>query len=355
MENNNESVQLLLDNLPKILPLDTYMADPPQMSDELIEGVLRIGHKMIISGSSKAGKSCLLMELCVSIAEGIAWLGLKCRKGRVLYVNLEIDEASAVNRFLKIYDALGIAPEDRHLEAIDIWNLRGYALPLIDLVPALIHNAVDKNYDAIIIDPIYKIIMGDENSATDMGRFCNQFDKICAQLGCAVVYGHHHSKGDQGQKRAMDRASGSGVFARDPDAQLDIIQLSLSDVTKHNYSESATAWRMETNLREFPNIKPFEFWFDYPIHYVDSDGQLSDLSAQGRGGQAKDRKAHSENKAVSDIHKAYDALNGKSEMTVKDFADYLSVSDKTIYAKVKNTNGEFILKSGKVVKPDKAS
>lgn len=61
---------------------------------------------MLISGSSKAGKSFLLMELSIAIAEGKSWLGFPCRKGRVLYVNLEIDPASCVNRFIKIYDAL---------------------------------------------------------------------------------------------------------------------------------------------------------------------------------------------------------------------------------------------------------
>ena len=48
-------------------------------------------------------------------------------------------------------------------------------------------------------------------------------------MGCAVIYCHHHSKGQQGQKRSMDRASGSGVFARDPDALLDLIELEVSD------------------------------------------------------------------------------------------------------------------------------
>ena len=69
---------------------------------------------------------------------------------------------------------------------------------------------------AVIIDPIYKVITGDENSADQMAHFCNQFDKICTELGCAVIYCHHHSKGNQGFKKSMDRASGSGVFARDP-------------------------------------------------------------------------------------------------------------------------------------------
>ena len=80
--------------------------DPPQPPEELITGILRRGHKMLISGSSKAGKSFLLMELCIALAEGKPWLGFPCKKSRVLYVNLEIDAASCYQRFLKIYDAL---------------------------------------------------------------------------------------------------------------------------------------------------------------------------------------------------------------------------------------------------------
>ena len=45
------------------------------------------------------------------------------------------------------------------------------------LAPKLIRRAAKKNYVAIIIDPIYKVITGDENSADQMANFCNQFDK----------------------------------------------------------------------------------------------------------------------------------------------------------------------------------
>ena len=93
---------------------------------------------------------------------------------------------------------------------IDIWNLRGKSVPMDQLAPKLIRRAAKKNYIAIIIDPIYKVITGDENSADQMANFCNQFDKVCTELGCAVIYCHHHSKGAQGGKRSMDRASGSG-------------------------------------------------------------------------------------------------------------------------------------------------
>ena len=97
------------DELPNIERLSEYKDVPPTLPEELIKGILRRGHKMLISGSSKAGKSFLLMELCISIAEGRPWLGFSCKQGKVLYVNLEIDPASAINRFLKIYEALKLS------------------------------------------------------------------------------------------------------------------------------------------------------------------------------------------------------------------------------------------------------
>lgn len=149
-------------------------------------------------------------------------------------------------------------------------------LPLDKPVPKLIRRISDSHYDAVIIDPIYKVITGDENNASEMGAFCNQFDKICNETGSAAIYCHHHSKGAQGNKRAMDRASGSGVFARDPDAQLDMIQLDTPEEFIATYADnlSDTAWRLECSLREFKNFKPRNFWFRYPIHVLDLSGDL---------------------------------------------------------------------------------
>ncbi len=308
---------------------------------------------MLISGSSKAGKSFLLMELCIAIAEGSKWLGFSCRKGRVLYVNLEIDPASCINRFLKIYEALGISMNNA--ENIVLWNLRGHAVPLDQLVPKLIRRVRDQHFDAIVIDPIYKVITGDENSASDMGAFCNQFDKICNTTGCSTIYCHHHSKGAQGAKKAMDRASGSGVFARDPDAQLDMIELELSDDIKNNVRDGfATAWRLESSLREFPNIQPVNFWFEYPLHKIDDNGTLEAMPAQGSfaAGKVKNQQSKSTDEADNEFRMAYDACNMSGKVTVQDMMKYLGVTDKTIYARIKKMGGEFVLKKGEIVHLD---
>ena len=327
-------VEACTDDLPDTECLADDWDDLPPLADALISGVLRQGHKMLLAGPSKAGKSFALIELCIAIAEGKTWLGrFSCAQGRVLYINLELDRPSCLHRFKDVYTAMGLAPDN--LRNIDIWNLRGASVPMDKLAPKLIRRAGKKGYTAVILDPIYKVITGDENSADQMAKFCNQFDVVCRALDCAVIYCHHHSKGAQGGKRSMDRASGSGVFARDPDAMLDMTGLTITDAIReqlHNKAacrvikaildqrghadaygpddalsksrmltiakeklgladlraidaevaaaqkkaDSMTAWRIEGTLREFASFAPVNLWFDYPVHKPDS-GLLEDL------------------------------------------------------------------------------
>ena len=335
------------DELPGMVALDAYKDNPPKLPEELIKGILRCGHKMLISGPSKAGKSFALMELCIAIAEGKSWLGFPCKKGRVLYVNLEIDPASCIMRFMKIYEALGW--QKKHMDDIIVWNLRGHAVPLDKLVPKLIRRVHDQHFDAIIVDPIYKVITGDENNASDMALFCNQFDKICTSTGCATIYCHHHSKGAQGAKKAMDRASGSGVFARDPDAQLDLTPLEMTEDLKNYVQDgSATAWRLESNLREFPNVTPVNFWFEYPIHRVDDTDHLHNAFAEGSpmGNLSKSRKYTRAEDRRASIETAFQVLSMSPPVTVQSIADYLELTNRCVRDRLNEMKDDFWVKGG---------
>ena len=193
-------------------------------------------------------------------------------------------------------------------------------------------------FSLVILDPIYKITAGDENSAKDVGRFCNNLDKIAKETECAIFYTHHHAKGDQGGKKAMDRGSGSGVFARDADTMIDLTALEIDGQTraalqnsaicefwKQKLNETGADWekkcteqdkkssgslaalyqsitnadsskitmmvlneqskfememekvrafRMEFVIRSFETPEPKNVIFKYPIHYLDQSGAL---------------------------------------------------------------------------------
>lgn len=406
-----EWIEGINDDLPEPERLEDVWNDLPELSAPLIRDVLRQGHKMLIAGPSKAGKSFALIELCIAIAEGMKWLIWECTRGKVLYVNLELDRASCLHRFRDVYEAMGLRPN--HLDNIDIWNLRGKAVPMDRLAPKLIRRAAKKNYIAIVIDPIYKVITGDENSADQMANFCNQFDKVCTELKAAVIYCHHHSKGSQGGKRAMDRASGSGVFARDPDAILDLIELDVSeellkqqvnnavcdvctdylnglyddwedDVSQDDMCSQArmkeyckkklfkkqhdeleerirqaehkartkTAWRIEGTLREFPKFEPVNLWFDYPVHRTDRVGVLKDIQPEAEKAQwQKKKKSPQERKKEKEesLRTAFEAndMDGTGSVKLSDLSEHMGVAINTV-KKYVDESKEFRRASGMV-------
>ena len=50
-----------------------------------------------------------------------------------------------------------------------IWDLRSKSMSLDKLAPKIIRRVANQGFDAIIIDPMYQVITGDENNASDMG------------------------------------------------------------------------------------------------------------------------------------------------------------------------------------------
>ena len=407
-----EWIESVNDDLPDPESMADVWDNLPELAPPLIDGVLRQGHKMLIAGPSKAGKSYALIELCCAIAEGEKWLEWNCTQGKVMYVNLELDRASCLHRFKDVYTALGIAPDN--LSNIDIWNLRGRSVPMDKLAPKLIRRASKKNYIAIIIDPIYKVITGDENSADQMAHFCNQFDKVCTELGCAVIYCHHHSKGAQGGKRSMDRASGSGVFARDPDALIDLVELELNDdILKQEKNkaickvcegwlykydklyhasqddlcsetqmlalcreylendayecviedvgkvrkevESRSAWRIEGTLREFPKFASVNLWFKYPVHSIDNIGVLKDIAVDDgmptwkKNFAKKKTDAERKTERKNSLETAFEACGIDDKVTVKAMAEYMGVTEKTVRNRLKE-HGGFWIDEGQVGK-----
>lgn len=270
-----EYQESLRDKLPKTESMEDLYNDPPEVAPELIGGVLRQGHKMIISGPSKAGKSFLLLELAYAIAEGHTWIGNKCKMGKVLYVNMEIDRASFARRFISIYNAQKMN-YGAHRSNIDIWNLRGYSMPITKLIEPLLRRAKKEAYSAIIIDPLYKVLEGDENSNTDVARMGAGFDRIAQETGASVIYVHHFAKGYAGDRSSIDRGSGAGTFSRDPDA---ILTISPLEQTEDEEEAHGSAWRVEYTLREFKDHEPTNVYFQYPVHEVD-DGFLKTKAIQ---------------------------------------------------------------------------
>lgn len=278
-EDWEEWIQSELDDLPD--PEDLFANENynAPLAPELIEGIIRQGRKMILTGASKAGKSFLLIELAIKIAMGGRWLGHLCTKSKVLYINFELSKDSFTDRLREICANLEMDPAELS-GMFDTLTLRGMAKPFKELIPSIKHKIKKGEYKVLILDPIYKTLLGDENDAKVVSEFCNALDNVSATTGCTVIFCHHHNKSAGENTAVQNRSSGSGVFARDPDAIVDLLEISPFDsdgvalevtvpeneeVELHDY---AFYMRMEAALREFKPIEPIELVFNYPVHYV---------------------------------------------------------------------------------------
>lgn len=345
------------DDLPPILNFWDQIQNPPEKSPELIGGILREGNKMIITGESKAGKTCLSQELAVCIAEGKPWLEMfKCEQGPVLYMNLEVEEASLFYRFKQIYEANEWKISDG-AKNIHPWNLRGHAVPLDQLADKVIRRCRGRHYKAIILDPLYKVQQGDENSAEAIIKFCNALDRIAHETGAAVIYDHHHPKGTAGGKKVIDRGSGSGVFARDADAICDLSFLSPGkealEMLGANLASGEKPMQIAFVLRDFKDIEPINIWFKFPVHKVDTAGLLTGAPVEGSQEDHlnKSSKRTTDDAKYKSLVEAFEyCVDSDGTALMKDMAEFTDghPARRTLERYVEQFSDEFELKNGVV-------
>ena len=219
----------------------------------LIDGILHRGTKMVLGGGSKSYKTWTLLNLAASVASGTPWFGHDTVDTGldVIYLNFEVPELFFWTRVRSVCNAMGLEEIPDNLV---IWSLRGQTDCLQTVLMAM-KDRMTNGCALLVIDPIYKALGGrNENSAGDIGQLMNEVEAIAEQTGAAVAFGAHYSKGNQAEKDPLDRISGSGVFARDPDT--------IMGLTAH---EEENCYTVDTILRNFPNIDPYVIEWEFPL------------------------------------------------------------------------------------------
>ena len=219
----------------------------------LIDGLLHRGTKMVLGGGSKSYKTWTLLNLAASVASGTPWFGHDTVDTGldVIFLNFEVPHEFFLNRCQHVCNAMGLREAPSNLV---IWSLRGQTSDLGVVLDAM-KKRMENGCALLVIDPIYKALGGrNENSAGDIGLLMNEVEAIVEQTGAAVAFGAHYSKGNQAEKDPLDRISGSGVFARDPDT--------IMGLTAH---EEENCYTVHTILRNFPAIMPYVIEWDFPL------------------------------------------------------------------------------------------
>lgn len=280
---------------------ENYLANTPPEPKLLIGGnsdedpkknaLVHQGDKVMLGAESKAGKTWWMLQQALCISAGIPFLGHKTQRGLVLYINFELKPWAFRRRVEFVMRALGIinakgeykkrvnreGEEEPDYPCFIEWNLRGKCYD-IETICAVAEERLSKypnlKLAAIIIDPLYKSYGGkEENSATDMAAVLENMERFAEKFDAAIFIASHFAKGDSAGKNQIDRISGSGVIARDPDS---IMTLSKLKDEKNLYTFEAT-------LRNMACPEPRVVEFDFPLWKVRDDikagGKAYDLEA----------------------------------------------------------------------------
>lgn len=233
--------------LPTTVNAATLLESEPPEPDQIMEDTFDAGDKIAIIASSKLRKTFFLLQMLLSIAAGRPFLSWHISKPRrILHVQFEIQDHHYHRRVKRMSKATGITSADLG-DRFNILNARGLNIAGQDGIEKIGLIAAAINPEIISFDPLYKVATGAENAAEDLKGILNCFDKLAKKTGAAILYVHHDTKGNSGDRDVRDRGAGSNVLGRDYDAAITL--------TPHATEPDAAV--IETLLRNYRPQEPF--------------------------------------------------------------------------------------------------
>lgn len=196
-------------------------------SEYLIGKSIMKGEVVCIGGDQKIGKSWMAEQLAAELVKpfGGYWLGMPIRehesgKGRkVFFLNAEIAKPSFNDRMKKVFRAADAVDYAHNFKSV---TLRAVAEKINAWKQELKQMILNFGADCVIVDPIYTLLDGDENSAEDVTALMVILREIAEETGVTMFIVHHHRKGDMEQLDIAQRLAGSNAVARFCDSIIDL-------------------------------------------------------------------------------------------------------------------------------------
>lgn len=214
---------------PEVLPPDEDIDFNAEIDESryLIGKAIMKGEIVCIGGDQKIGKSWMAEQLAAELVKpfGGSWLGMPINphpsgKGhKVYYVNAEIASEPFNERMRKVFRDSACEPFARNFKSVP---LRRVSKKISEWKKNLVERIKKFGADIVIVDPIYTLLDGDENSAEDVTALMVILREIAEETGVTLFIVHHHRKGDMEQLDIAQRLAGSNAVARFCDSIIDL-------------------------------------------------------------------------------------------------------------------------------------
>lgn len=169
--------------------------DPGPEHEWLVKDVLTRGERSMTAGASQSGKSFLILDMALSIARGVDWMGKRTLKGGVIYQAGE--GGKGLKKRVRAYRQRNDLTLDDDLPfvllpaAIDLFANDDHTDQMIEEVSHWADTFSDP-LELVVIDTLSAATPGaNENTSEDMGKVLARCAKIAEAVQAHVMLVHH--------------------------------------------------------------------------------------------------------------------------------------------------------------------
>lgn len=254
-----------------------FACEQPLAVDWLVEGVIQRNGNGIIAADGKVGKSLLAIHLCLHLAGGTDWMGLRVpRPVSCALISREDDPGETARRIASFVAGCAYGLKLRDIDERLWLNTRAQTATLSlenkREVTEIIEALKQRKVEFAVFDVFRSLWTGNENDAQETGKVLEVLRRIQREAGCACALLHHLRKsGDSGNIFGNIRGStalrgwqewGFGIVVLNPDdepsAQVRAIRFETKAAMPHGrmcYAIAGPAEAMRLELREAPQTQ----------------------------------------------------------------------------------------------------
>lgn len=195
-------------------PTDNWLIQADEFSQQpapirwLIKGWVQERSLMMIHGPSGGGKTFAVLDMCLTIASGMAlWANLKVKTGTVVYLCGE-GHHGVRSRIAAWKHKKSISRLNMYIsrDGLDLNTPAGYQRTVDNL------RKLQEKPKVIVVDTLHRFLQGDENSAQDTKTMLDACAALIAEFDCAVILVHHTGVSNEAQHRARGSSAWRGAL-----------------------------------------------------------------------------------------------------------------------------------------------
>lgn len=242
-------------------PFIHFMNHEPEPFKELVAGILHSGECMILGGQPNIGKSWLIMDMMLGIAEGGHFANhFSCSQGNVLFIDEEGSRRGNWERFQMLLQG-----RDRSSVELPIWSKIGAGIRIdSERGHATLSRLLDQHRpSAVFLDSLVRLHGGDESNNRSMAQFFDLIKPLMLAYSTSFVFTHHVPKPPaQGKQDPVFMLRGASDIQGFPDSIL----------VATPGQDTAEVRITHTKMRNGPKLSPF-----YVRMQIDQDDGVAQL------------------------------------------------------------------------------